>query len=476
MKTTKTLTDDNQAKVVAEFDDETLQQFKRKAARKIATSTRIPGFRPGKAPYNTVLSYVGDSAITRDALEMLLDEFYPKILDQEGLDPYQSGSLDNISSENPPIFELTIPLMPKIELIGLDSLHKEYEAPVVSDEDLEHEISHIMESLSELVPVDVPVADGHTAFYLLSIRDLNASDEEAAELLKDSARQVTITTDETARKSENWNSPFADFPLNLVGHRAGDVIELDHSFPEDDANKDLAGKSCHLVIKLQSVKESHTPELTDELIREQSGVESVERYRELLKKQMQRDRTAQYEDGFIHEVVESLRQQSQISFPPQMLEDQIEQMVASYEERFNGQGFTMELYLKIMKMDREQFIDKEIRPHAKESLESSLVYQELQKALEVKPDNAEVESAVGSVINSLAQSNELEKIQKKLGKTKFSQAVFQEAYQKAMEVKTRKAIIVAACPRMAEQQTTEEDAVESPLTVEDNPASEGDQA
>ena len=46
--------DDQQTKLIAEFDSETLEKYKRQAARKISRSQKIPGFRPGKAPYDLV--------------------------------------------------------------------------------------------------------------------------------------------------------------------------------------------------------------------------------------------------------------------------------------------------------------------------------------------------------------------------------------------------------------------------------------
>ena len=43
---------DHQVKLVVEFEQEVMEQYKRRAARKIAEKSKIPGFRPGKAPYD----------------------------------------------------------------------------------------------------------------------------------------------------------------------------------------------------------------------------------------------------------------------------------------------------------------------------------------------------------------------------------------------------------------------------------------
>ncbi len=90
MKTTKIITDDHQARVTAEFEQELLDQFKRKAARKIAQKTRIPGFRPGKAPYHMVLNHVGEGAVLEDAIDLMLTTL-SKVLEQEDIKPYGPG-------------------------------------------------------------------------------------------------------------------------------------------------------------------------------------------------------------------------------------------------------------------------------------------------------------------------------------------------------------------------------------------------
>ncbi|HOG80302.1 MAG TPA: trigger factor family protein, partial [Anaerolineaceae bacterium] len=74
------LRDDHQARLTVEFDQETFEGYKRKAARKIASEAKIPGFRPGKAPYDVIRRMYGDGAIDQEAVELLIDALYPKIL------------------------------------------------------------------------------------------------------------------------------------------------------------------------------------------------------------------------------------------------------------------------------------------------------------------------------------------------------------------------------------------------------------
>ena len=87
MKIQTDFTEDHQAKVTVEFDTEVFETYERKAARQLAKETRIPGFRPGKAPYNMVVNYVGEETIMNNAIDLMEDRFYPEVVKEAGIKP-----------------------------------------------------------------------------------------------------------------------------------------------------------------------------------------------------------------------------------------------------------------------------------------------------------------------------------------------------------------------------------------------------
>ncbi|MCL4257888.1 MAG: hypothetical protein KJZ53_05075, partial [Anaerolineales bacterium] len=103
--TNQTTSDDHQLHLTVEIEAETMQSAMQKAARKIAKQVKISGFRPGKAPYNVVEKQVGEAAIRDEAIDIMLDDVYPKLIAETGVKPYGPGTLEKIDEEKtPPVY------------------------------------------------------------------------------------------------------------------------------------------------------------------------------------------------------------------------------------------------------------------------------------------------------------------------------------------------------------------------------------
>lgn len=428
MKTTKEYTDDHQVKITAEFEQDLLEQYKRRAARKIAKDTRIPGFRPGKAPYNMVLNHVGEASVIQEAIDLLLEDEYPKVLDQEGIKPWGPGNLEKISSYEPPIFEFVVPLDAEVTLIGDDKLNKEYAPEPVTDEETEKELERIKRNFADVVPVERPAKEGDVVYLTLTGTDQNAEGEDAI-IIKETPQQLIIEAEDVKRSSE-W--PFEGFNREFIGKEAGKTFEFEHSFPNDAWDDTLAGKTVHFVANVQEVKELQTPELNEEILQQIGGYENEETLRDDIKKAIENRKNTEYDDQFFTELVDELREHSTIKYCPQQLQDAEEDMLHQVEHQLSHQGMDLELLLKLRKQEKETYIEEEIKPHAKERLERSLVMSELTRKHELKIDEKVLEAEIQKVIGQMIQSGELERAQKDLGAKKFSESVTMEAYNRAM--------------------------------------------
>ena len=116
MNLEKSILDDHQAQVVVEVEPDRVQAARQRAARKLASRGKIPGFRPGKAPYDVILRYYGDAAVHEQAMDILVDEVYPEMLKEAGIEPAAAGSLEKVEGSDAPKFTFRVPLSPEVTL------------------------------------------------------------------------------------------------------------------------------------------------------------------------------------------------------------------------------------------------------------------------------------------------------------------------------------------------------------------------
>ena len=83
--------EDRRVELTVEVPDDQTQRAMHSAARRLSKETKIPGFRPGKAPYEVMVSKFGEETIFDEALDELGQEIYRAAIDEAELEPYAPG-------------------------------------------------------------------------------------------------------------------------------------------------------------------------------------------------------------------------------------------------------------------------------------------------------------------------------------------------------------------------------------------------
>ena len=210
MKIEKEFRDDQQVLLTAELDSEVLEQFKRRAARNISKQAKISGFRPGKAPYDVVLRLYGEQAIEQEAIELIVEDYYPRFLDEAAVDPSGPGTLQEIVSINPPKFNFLIPLKPSVELCDYRSIRKDYNLEAVTDEDVSKVIENLRQNYAESEPVDRPAQEGDLVFVKITGKLVDAAEDEAP-VFNETPAELIVGGNEM--RPDNW--PFDGFTKEI---------------------------------------------------------------------------------------------------------------------------------------------------------------------------------------------------------------------------------------------------------------------
>lgn len=397
MKIEKQFTEDHQAKLIVELEPQQLEVAKQRAARKIAQKVKIPGFRPGKAPYPVILRTVGEAAILDEAMEFLVNENYPKIIEEAGIKPYGPGSLENIQKLDPPTLEFVVPLEAEVILGDYRAVRFPYDLKPVSDEEVEQTIEDLRDRLAIYEPVERAAEEGDQVYIHLSSERKEVKEGQSLTLIKDREVPVTINP---ADKDVTKEWPFPGFSRNLLSLRAGDEKVIEYTYPDDAYLESLRGTAAIFRIKVDDIKLRKLPDLNDEFAQSVGEFETMDELQKMVRENLERQSKSEYDEEYNNKVINEILKDTQVKYPPQMLENEIDLMIRQLENRLAEQKLDMPTYLKTRRME-EADLRKELLPAAEARMKRSLTLFEISKAEEIKVEPDELQNETVRTLDSI---------------------------------------------------------------------------
>ena len=129
-----------------------------------------------------------------------------------------------------------------------------------------------------------------------------------------------------------------DFEDQLIGHKKGDTVDVNVTFPDDYSNADLAGKDATFTVTVNEVKKTLDAP-TDDWCAANTDYSTVDEYKAGLKETLEESYEASDESTFRQEVLEKLIKISTFKAIPKESYDKFYDMqVASLTEYAEAYG------------------------------------------------------------------------------------------------------------------------------------------
>lgn len=398
MKIEQTYLEDHQLEVTVEAELEVFEQAKHRAAKEMSKGKNIPGFRPGKAPYQRVVTHFGEAAIIDNALDHFLDEVYPQIIDEIDREPYGPGQVKEIKTLEPPTFVFYIPLQPEVKLGEYRDIRLPYEKADVPQEEVDKILDRMLSQQASIEPVEHPAEEGNLVDTSLDARAVDSDpDDEESYLLKNQPLPVMIK-DKKDDQDKEW--PFPGFSRQLLGVSSGDSLDLTYEFPGDDSvEEDYRGKEVLYAVQVEGIRERVLPELDDAFVKTVSDLESVDELREQILEELTAQQAMEEENTYVNNILEKIQEDSEIKFPPQMIENEIDGEVQELETRLKTQGMDLEMYLKIQDQDAEG-LREQIKPNAEKRITQGLVIGKISESEDLDFDTQEITDEFKAILDN----------------------------------------------------------------------------
>lgn len=363
--------------VIADLDNEIDQRLKR-----MGKNLKMPGFRPGKVPFNIVKQTYGHDAYA-DALNGALEKSFTEAVKAQQVRVAGSPRIEPKKTESETHLEFTavFEVYPEIKVADLKDVEIERPVLEVGASELENTLNVLRKQRVSYEPVDRAAAKGDR----VTIDFLGKKDGEPFQ--GGEAKDYPFVLGE--------GTMLADFENAVTGLKAGEAKSFEMTFPADYHAKDLAGQAVTFDITVKQVSEAVLPEIDTEFAKSLGIADGdVEKMRAEIETNLKREVKSRLKSRVKNQVMEALLKTNPIEVPKALVEVEIDQLIHNARQDMEQRSGKK---MKDFPMQREWFADQ-----AKRRVSLGLVLSEIVKVneLHAKPEQ------IKSVVEEAAQSYE----------------------------------------------------------------------
>ncbi|HEV7837818.1 MAG TPA: trigger factor [Gemmatimonadaceae bacterium] len=291
---------------------EAVREAEEKAARRYASTVRLPGFRPGKAPATVVRKKFGE-AIRQEALETLVREAYEEFVEKESIKVAAQPHVHDLKFEEgkPLTFELHLELRPNIDLARTNGFRLERPAATVTNEQVNEQLEQIRDEKAAWTPVTEKPMPGDMV-------------------------NVQIATGDSTGEAKSYpivlgsGQAIAGIEELIMEATPGQTIERPVKWPEDFPDETQRGQTKTVRMTLNEVKRKSAAPLDDAFAREVGDFESLDALRTAVRSDLERHAQHEIEAGVRQQLIDQIISANAFDVPRSW----VQQFVTNYAEAY----------------------------------------------------------------------------------------------------------------------------------------------
>ncbi len=393
---------------------------------KVKKNLNVPGFRKGKVSRTVFNKMYGEEALYEEALNAVLPESYEAAVAESGIDPVAQPKIDIKSMNKGEDWEITADVIVKPEVKLGDYKNLEVSVDVeknVTDADVDAKIEAAQKNLAELVIKEDAAENGDTV-----VIDFEGKVDGVA---------FDGGTAQNHSLELGSGSFIPGYEEQLVGHKAGETVEVTVTFPEDYQAEDLAGKEAVFTTTIHEVKAKEVPELDDELAKDiDEEVETLAELKAKYKAQLTEEKEAQYTDAVETAAIEAAVANAEIvELPGEMVHDEVHRAMNEFLGSMQQQGISADMYYQLTGTSEEQ-LHTQFEGDADKRVRTNLVIEAVAAAENFETTQDEIDTEVAELAETYNMPKE--QVEKLLPADMLKHDI---AAKKAVEVITSTAVV-----------------------------------
>ncbi|MGP1588010.1 MAG: trigger factor [Treponemataceae bacterium] len=375
-----------------------------KTLTKYSKELQLPGFRKGKVPVSVLERKYG-KAIKNEVAGTLMDQALQIIfeeLDKDKSDMRPLAYSQPIIDEIPDLdvtsnftFTVQYDVMPLVKVEDFSGIEVKEAQVEIKEDDLKEELEAIRER--NAMVIDKKDSDSAAKGDIVTI-DYCELDEKGEELdgSKREGFVFTIGTGENIYKIDD----------EIIGMKKDETKRISKTFPQDFADKELAGKTKEISVKVSALKVRQLPDLDDELAQDvNEKYKTLDDLKNDIKKNMQTNLSKRIREMKINSMLEQLIEKYPVTIPESMLRIELEQRWRMMAQQFQCSVEQLEKFMTSSGQKKEDLL-KEWSSDAEKNLKSRVIIESLLKEKTYEVSDEEIEAEYERIAQNAGMSVE----------------------------------------------------------------------
>ncbi len=325
----------------------------------------VEGFRKGHAPRRVIEKTYGDSIFFEDTVEYFVNNTLNEVLEKNPeLEPVAmpTTKFESFTIENGLKMQILFEIVPDFTLCNYKGQTFKVHDSKVTDHDLEHAIHHLLEDHAKFESVDRAVKVGDSALIdFVGYMDNVAFDGGAGQ---DYPLEIG---------SHSFIDTFED---QLVGHKKGESVDVNVTFPENYQAEEFQGKKALFKVTIKDVREKVVPEFTDKFVADTTEFETVEEYKKDLSAHIQGMKDKQHENEIQYVIRDYLLKNTKVEIPEVMVENAVHDELHRLSDALKVYNVSVEDYLLQTGSNMEDYL-KNTKARSLEMIKTRYIYRKL---------------------------------------------------------------------------------------------------
>ena len=364
------------------------------AYEKNKKNIKMDGFRPGKVPFDMYVKRNGVESLFIEAADLVISKAYIDAIDEANIIPVAEPKVEiKDVSEEKIEFVFKVVTKPELKISKYKDLNVKKDELKVTDEEINHEIEHLLEHYAELVIKDGKVEKGDTVI-IDYVGTVDGVEFEGG-------------------KAENYslvigsNTFIPGFEDGLIGMEKEETKDIKVTFPEDYHAEDLKGRDAIFKVTVHEIKTKENRKLDKEFFEDlgMEGVNSEETLKDSIKEHLEGHKKTDIENKFVEELMDKISKNTEVDIPEEMVEEEIDRLVHRAEENLKYQGISLDLYYQFTKTTKED-MRKQLEPEAFKNVMYRLILEEVMKLEDIKVTDSDVEKEIKKIMDEFKVTRE----------------------------------------------------------------------